>query len=42
VRAIGPGVESLIDSQINLICALIGAVSLGDAPRAVTWALIGI
>ncbi len=42
VRDISRWVESLIDSQINLICALLEAVSLGDAPGAVTRALIGI
>lgn len=42
VRDISKWVESLIDSQINLICALLEAVSLGDAPGAVTRALIGI
>ena len=42
VRDISKWVESLIDSQINLICALLEAVSLGDALGAVTRALIGI
>ena len=42
VRDISKWVESLIDSQINLICALLEAVSLGDAPGAVTRAEIGI
>jgi hypothetical protein len=42
VRDVSKWVESLIDSQINLICALLEAVSLGDAPGAVTRALIGI
>jgi len=32
VREIGEWVESLIDSQINLIWALLETASLGDAP----------
>jgi len=31
-------VESLIDSQINLICALLETASLGDAPGSHTGA----
>jgi len=42
VREIGEWVESLIDSQINLIGALLETASLGDAPGIVTRALIGI
>ena len=42
VREIGKWVESLIGSQINLICALLETASLGDVPWVVTRALIGI
>jgi len=42
VREIGKWVESLIGSQINLICALFETASLGDVPGVVTRALIGI
>jgi hypothetical protein len=35
VRNISKRVEWLIDSQINLICALLEIASLGNAPRAV-------
>jgi len=41
VRGISKCVESLIDSQINLICALLETVSQGCS-GAVTRALIGI
>ena len=41
VRGISKCVESLIDSQINLICALLETVSQGCS-GTVTRALIGI
>ena len=35
-------VGSLIDGQINLICALLETASLGSAPVAITRALMGV